>query len=277
MRVIWLFVLVCALLFIGGCSNGKQQVATVLKENPDIIFDAIKEHPLEFVEVLQLAMDAAKQELARQAQQSEEENVKQLIEKHLSEPLQPVIRDDEAIRGNKTAPLVLVEYSDFECPFCSRGQGVVAELMKRYGDQLQFVYKHLPLSFHQHAMKAASYYEALRLQDPAKAFAFHDELFANQGELQKGDSFLQATAKKVGADMKRLKADLGSDKIKKRISDDIEEAAKFGFNGTPAFILNGVPVLGAYPVEHFEMIIGKLKEHGTVALAEQSDKPLETQ
>jgi protein-disulfide isomerase len=124
-------------------------------------------------------------------------------------------------------------------------------------------------------MTAAKYYEALRLQDPDKAFAFHDELFANQAGLQQGDSFLKATAKKLGADMKRLAADLDSDQVEKRITEDVKEAESFGFNGTPAFTLNGIPVLGAYPVEHFEMLIGKLKEKGKITLAEQEpDKPL---
>jgi protein-disulfide isomerase len=281
MKKIFLAVSVGALLFIGGCSNDeqlKQQVSEVLKENPEVIFDAIQENPLEFVEVLQVAMNAAKQELADKAQEDEEKALQELVEKHLAEPLQPAIRDDEAIRGSKGAPLVVVEYSDFECPFCSHGYSVVTELMKRYGDQMQFVYKHLPLSFHQHAMNAAKYYEALRLQDPEKAFAFHDELFTNQAELQKGDSFLKATAKKLGADMKRLAADLESDQVKQRIAEDMKEAESFGFNGTPAFTLNGIPVLGAYPVEHFEMLIGKLKERGKVTLAEQqADKPLKEQ
>ncbi len=283
-----LAVLVSALLLVAGCNSGttdgsvadeqlKQQIAKVLKENPGIIFDAMKEDPMGLVGVLQVAMEEAKQELAKKAQKTEEENLSKLVDKHLAEPLQPVIRDDESIRGSKGAPLVLVEYSDFECPYCSRGFSVVSELMQRYGEQLQFVYKHLPLSFHQHAMTAAKYYEALRLQDPEKAFAFHDKLFANQAGLQQGDSFLKDTAKQLGADMKKLAADLDSDQVKQRITEDVKEAESFGFDGTPAYILNGVPVLGAYPVEHFEMVIGKLKERGTVVLAEQPAKPVEEQ
>ncbi len=277
MKIISLAVFVGALLLAGGCNSEtagagasdeqlKQQIIKVLKDDPDIIFDTVKAHPLEFVVVLQEAMEAAKEEMAKQTAESKEKSLKKLIEKHLDEPLQPVIREDESVRGDKSAPLLLVEYSDFECPFCSRGFDVVTELRKRYGEQIQFIYKHLPLSFHAHAMAAAKYYEALRLQDQEKAFAFHDELFANQAGLQQGESFLQETAKKLGADMKRLAADLDSDQVKQRIAEDTKEAAAFGFSGTPAFSLNGVPVLGAYPVEHFEMIIGKLKEKGSVTL-----------
>ena len=92
-------------------------------------------------------------------------------------PLEPKIRDDESIRGNKNAPLTLVEYSDFECPFCARGYNTVMELLKKYGTNIRFVYKHLPLSFHKQAMVASKYYEALRLQNPELAFKFHDEIY----------------------------------------------------------------------------------------------------
>lgn len=246
----------------------REQVARVIKENPDIIFEVIKENPVEFIDVLQGAVDEAREAYAEKQAEENRRNQEQLIEESIANPLQPTIREDEAIRGNKQAPLVLVEYSDFECPYCSRGAQVVKSLREKYGDQLQFVYKHLPLiGIHKHAKKAAMYYEALRLQDPEKAFAFHDELFSKQAGLQQGESFLTELAKKTGADMKRLAADLKSEKVSARIGEDMKEAASFGISGTPAFVLNGVPIRGAYPQDHFEMIIGKLQEKGVVKLA----------
>jgi len=180
----------------------------------------------------------------------------------------PKIRKDEAIRGNRNAEIVLVEYSDFECPFCTRGYKTVRELMKKYGKHFQFIYKHLPLSFHPNAMPAARYYEAIRLQSNKKAFQFHDEIFANQRKLKSGEKFLKAIAKKVGADMSRLASDLKSKsaQINNRIKEDQQEAAKFGMSGTPGFLLNGIPVKGAYPTSHFVKIINKLKEKGKIAL-----------
>jgi protein-disulfide isomerase len=139
-------------------------------------------------------------------------------------------------------------------------------LMKKYEGKIRFVYKHLPLSFHPQAMPASQYYEAIRLQNADKAFMFHDEIYKNQRGLQNGEKFLKELAKKVGADMNKLAKDIKSDAVNKRIQEDIEEANKFGFQGTPGFLLNGVPVKGAYPTSHFEDLIGKLKEKGQLKL-----------
>lgn len=266
-----------SLLFFAGCSSQKgegspsdeqlkEQLTDLIKENPDLIFDAIKEHPVEFIDSFQAALEDAKKVYAQRDAETEQKQLEQMVEHFIANPMQPNIRKDEAIRGNKNAPIVLVEYSDFECPFCGRGYSVVQELRKHYGNQLQFIYKHMPLSFHQHARLAAKYYEALRLQNPEMAFKFHDEVFSNQARLQEGERFLLDAARRTGADMKRLVSDLQSKQITKRIEEDMQEANSFGFDGTPAFILNGVPVTGAYPVEHFEMIISKLQERGALKL-----------
>ena len=186
--------------------------------------------------------------------------------KEFESPKNPLIRPDESIRGTKGAPLVLVEYSDFECPYCTRGLNTVQALLKKYDGKLQFIYKHLPLDFHPNAMLASQYYEAVRMQNEEKAFKFHDEIFRKQRQLKKGEKFLKPLAKGLGVDMGRLAKDIKSDKVKKRIQQDIEEAAKFGFQGTPGFLINGISVRGAYPPEHFDKIIAKLVEMGKVSL-----------
>jgi protein-disulfide isomerase len=268
-----LFVLLIgSLLSIVGCGSHtddeqlKERMGNVLKENPDLLFDVIKEHPVEFMDVLQAALEDAKKVYAERDAEEEQKQLEQMLEHFIANPMQPNIRPDEAIRGDRDAPIVLIEYSDFECPFCGRGYSIVRQLMERYGKQLQFVYKHMPLTFHQHARLAAQYYEALRLQDPQKAFQFHDEVFSNQARLQEGEAFLSEVAKQTGADMTRLVSDLKSEQVIKRIEEDMQEAAAFGFNGTPAFIINGVPITGAYPLDHFEMVISKLKDRGVIKL-----------
>ena len=117
----------------------------------------------------------------------------------------------------KDAPLTLVEYSDFECPFCARGYNTVMELLKKYGTNIRFVYKHLPLSFHKQAMVASKYYEALRLQNAELAFKFHDEIYKNQSKLKTGEKFLKAAAKKLGANMAKLDKDVKSEAIAKEL------------------------------------------------------------
>lgn len=240
----------------------KDDLARTLKENPDIINQAILAHPAQYIETLQTAAKLAQEDLRKKQQDDE----KTKLETSFSNPLVAVIRDDEAIRGTKGAPITLVEYSDFECPFCSRSYETVKNLLKKYEGKIQFVYKHLPLSFHEQAMISAEYYEAIRLQSNDKAFKFHDEIFQNQRKLKNGKAFLDETAKKLGVDMNRLKKDIASDKVKNRIAEDMAEAQKFGMEGTPGFLLNGVPIKGAYPEEYFEQILSELKQRGKLAI-----------
>ena len=237
-------------------------MSKVLKEDPKILTEAIEKHPAEFITALQNAAKNAQEAMGKQREEEE----KKKLEESFDKPLQAEIRKDESIRGAKDGAITLVEYSDFECPFCSRGFETVMQLMDKYPGKIRFIYKHLPLSFHEQAMPAAQYYEAVRLQDEKKAFAFHDEIFKNQAKLKNGKAFLDATAKKVGADMARLKKDVESEAVKNRIEADIKEAGSFGMQGTPGFLLNGVPVRGAYPAEYFVSLIDELQKRGKVKL-----------
>lgn len=258
MNRILVFVLTGVILV--GCMADKKTIGELLKKNPEIITDAIKENPEQFIEALNSAVKVAQE---GQKKKREEEEKKK-FEESFNNPLVPEIRSDEVVRGTKGAPLTLVEYSDFECPFCSRGFQTVSALLKKYEGKIQFVYKHLPLSFHPNAMPAAKYYEALRLQSNEKAIRFHDEIFDNFSKIKQGEKFFRSIAKKIGANMSKLEKDLDSDVVKKRIDQDLAEAKKFGFQGTPGFLLNGIPVRGAYPPEHFDGIIEELKKRGKI-------------
>lgn len=258
-------ILIAGALLAVSCTTDKQiqeQITKVIKENPKLIAEAIENHPVEIMTALQNASKSAQEQMAKKQQEDEQKALEETFEK----PLMAKIRSDESILGPKDAPLTLVEYSDFECPFCGRGYATVKELMKKYEGKIRFVYKHLPLSFHPQAMISAKYYEAIRLQSEKKAFAFHDEIYKNQQGLSEGAPFLDKLAKKVGADLKRLKSDLDSDKIAQRIDEDIKEAGSFGMQGTPGFLINGVPVRGAYPAEHFVGIVEELQKRGKVQI-----------
>lgn len=255
-----------ALLVLGvvGCTSEdqlKDKMANILKKHPEVLTAAIEENPAEFMQAVQKAAKNAQSALAKKREQDEKKKLDEAFDK----PLVPVLRD-EAVRGTKGAPIVLVEYSDFQCPFCTRGFDTVKQVLGKYKGKVQFIYKHLPLSFHQQAMLAAQYYEAIFLVSPKKAFAFHDEIFANQPKIKMGDKYLKKAAKKIGANMSKLAKMVKSDKVINRIKEDMAEAQKFGMQGTPGFLLNGVPVKGAYPLSHFDQIISKLKEKGKIKL-----------
>jgi protein-disulfide isomerase len=248
-------------MLVTACTS-KDELKKLLKENPDIITEAIEANPDKFIDALNNAVKAAQEGQGKKREDEE----KKALEESFNKPLIAEIRADETFRGPKDAPITLIEYSDFECPFCSRGFNTVMELMEKYKGKIRFAYKHLPLSFHPQAMPAAQYYEAIRLQSEEKAWAFHDAIYKNQRALQNGEKFLKEEAKKLKVDMAKLAKDVKSDVVQKRIDADMAEAAKFGFQGTPGFLLNGVPVKGAYPTAHFDGLIEELKKRGKISL-----------
>jgi len=256
------FTLLALALVVASACTSKDDLKKMLKENPDIITEAIEANPNKFIDALNNAVKAAQEGEGKRREEEE----KKALEDSFNNPLVAEIRSDESFRGNKDAQITLVEYSDFECPFCSRGFNTVQELLKKYEGKIRFVYKHLPLSFHPQAMPASQYYEAIRLQDPKKAWEFHDRIYKDQRKLQNGESFLKSLAKELKVDMNKLAKDIKSEAVQKRIDSDMAEAAKYGFQGTPGFLLNGIPVKGAYPASHFDGIIEELQKRGKIKL-----------
>ncbi len=257
--------LVLVAYFITGCSTDKQfkkQLEDTLNENPEIVFELIKKNPAKFMTSVEKAARMAKEDMAKQAQLKAE----QQLEDAFLNPLTPVVNKTRITKGSSDAPITIVEYSDFECPFCARGANTVTDLMKKYPGKVRFIYKHLPLSFHPNAMLSAQYYEAIAVQSPEKAMKFHDQIFAQQSKLKKGEAFLTKLAKDLKVDLIKLKKDINSDQVMNIINTDIKEAKKFGMSGTPGFIINGIPVRGAYPASYFDEIIKKLQTKGKLTL-----------
>jgi len=250
-----LFTLLLLPLFLamscsGSSSNGrnaidKNELSSLLKENPDILIEALKLKPSELLDIVQKGVEAKREEVFNRE-----------IKSSMANPLVPVIESDRIIRGNPNAPITIAEYSDFQCPYCAKGAKLLDSIMAKYGDKVRVVYKHNPLTgIHKHAYSAALYFEAIALQNSKKAWEFHDAIFADQSILNGGDSGLVSLAEKIGVDTVRLQSDVKSVAVKKRVGDDIKEARRFGFNGTPSFLINGVPIRGMLPKEKFFKVI----------------------
>jgi len=154
------------------------------------------------------------------------------------------IRPDDPTKGKASAPVTMVLFSDFQCPYCARANPAVSEIESSYPNDVRVVWKHFPLPFHPNAMPAAMAAEAARLQGGAPKFwAMHDKLFANQQALS--EASYERYAGELGLDVTRFKRDLGDPKLRARVEEDTKLAQQLGVNGTPTFIVNGERVVGA--------------------------------
>ena len=157
----------------------------------------------------------------------------------------PVDAERDHIRGPQDAPVTLVEYGDFECPYCGRAEPVVRELLTDFGD-LRYVWRHLPLNdVHPHTQDAAEAAEAAARQ--GAFWEMYDTLLANQDRLTRDD--LLAHAGRLGLDIERFQDDLDSHTGAPRIAEDVDGADMSGVSGTPTFFINGRRHSGAYDVE----------------------------
>lgn len=241
-------------LALTNCAPTASQLKQAIEKDPSIVFVAIEKDPEKFFEVA----NKAAQEAQKRAQGKQAEDEMKKRDEEFANPVKPEIDETRVVFGNKSAPITIVEYSDFECPYCSRGYKTVKEVMSEYKDKVRVIFKHLPLDFHPQAMPAAKYFEAIARQDHEKAAKFHDMVFENQKEFTaKGEAYLKDAAKKVGADLKKVEKDLKDESLMTRINADMAEAQKFGFSGTPGFLINGVSLRGAYPAPEFKKVIDR--------------------
>jgi len=242
-----------ALLAACAAEPSPDQLRSTLTQHPEILYAAIRAHPQEFVTLLDSVARATSS--ARQASSAQAEERR--IEAEIAHPRQPDLSQGVYF-GNPSAPITIVEYTDFECPYCRQAHPVIVELFKRYGDRVRLVVKDMPMPFHPRAMPAARMFEAVAMQDASKAPKFYDVMYDHQDRLiAEGERFLEETVRSLGLDVDRAKRDAASDAVSARIAADVAEAQRFGIAGTPGFLVNGVLLEGAYPVETFAHIIDR--------------------
>jgi protein-disulfide isomerase len=151
------------------------------------------------------------------------------------------LRPDDPLRGPASAKVTVVEFSDFQCPYCSRAVPAVKELEQSFGQEVRLAWKHLPLSFHQNAMPAALAAEAAR--DQGRFWEMHDKLFAGQATLS--DAAYLQYASELKLDLTRFQATMKAPATRQRIEADLAAATAAGVSGTPTFVVNGELVVGA--------------------------------
>lgn len=171
----------------------------------------------------------------------------------LAGPVDVNVTSRDHIRGNEDAPVTIVEYSDFECPFCSRVQPTLEEILADYDGQVRLVYRHFPLSFHARAQDAGEAAECAG--DQGKFWEYHDLLFENQSRLSGGVAQLKEWAGELGLDQDRFDTCLDQNQKESTVKNGLASGSQLGVTGTPGFFVNGISLSGAQPYEAFASVI----------------------
>lgn len=168
-------------------------------------------------------------------------------------PSFPVEVGNAPFAGGKDAQVTIVEYSDFQCPFCAKGADLLKEIKKKYGDKVKVAFKNFPLPFHNHAEAAAVASLCANEQSVGAFWKLHDEMFANQDSLDAEG--LKKLATKVGLKMDDFNKCMTENRHLASVRADMEEGKKLKVKSTPTFFVNGQLINGAQPMEVFAELI----------------------
>jgi len=217
-------------------SQFEAQVLQVLQDHPEAILDSVQRY-----------------EQRQQAQRQQAQDT--ALQPYRTNPRSIV--GQSPVLGSPQRQIVLVEFSDFQCPYCAQVSGTLKQFMASHPQQVSFVYKHYPLSqIHQEAMAASN--AAWAAGQQGRFWDFHDRLFTNQSKL--GEALYVSLAKELALDEQRFNTDRKSDRAKQAIAVDMKLAEQLGIQGTPFFMLNGVPFSGAISVAELETRLAQLQK-----------------
>src|SRR2546430_5081139 len=185
-----------------------------------------------------------------------------------SDQIYKVALGDAPQKGSAEAKVTIVEWSDFQCPFCGRVIDALHQIERSYGSDVRFVFKHNPLPMHPDAPYAAK--ASIAADKQGKFWQMHDKLFeannSRQQDALKQDK-VDAMAREIGVDMERYQRDVNAPETAQVIREDQAQAAKLGANGTPHFFIDGARVSGAMPYESFKAVIDGQVQRANAALA----------
>ena len=161
----------------------------------------------------------------------------------------PVVKANDPKKGSADAPVVLIEYTDYQCPYCVRAQPTIAAVLERYGDSVVHVFKNLPLP----AQAKLAAEAALCAGDQGKFWEMHDWLFSNKDNIS--HDTLAAQAEALSLDVPIFTTCVNDGTHRQQVDDDMKEANSFGIRGTPGFVINGRVLSGAQPLDQFIAVI----------------------
>ncbi|MCG8529970.1 MAG: thioredoxin domain-containing protein [Desulfovibrionales bacterium] len=233
-----------ALLFLSPISSFaadnnelKAQIEAVLKENPEILINILRDNSETVLTALREGNSKAKL-AAMKAQWKADVSVPK-----------KVALEGRAVLGNPDAPVTIIAFSDFTCPYCERAAFTINSLLSHYGKTVKFIFKNYPLGSHESARLASQYFVAASQMDQEKAWKLYNEFFANREQLiAEGEAFMKAAAKKVGFDVAKLSATATTEPVNASIDEDIADAEALELEGTPYYLVNNIKIRGALPL-----------------------------
>lgn len=216
-----------------------EALRTVLREHPEVVLDVLREHS---IDVLEIAQKGSQERQFKAMRAQWREDMKK----------QFTINDDRPVLGNPDAPVTIVAYSDYTCPYCADAAETIHQVMAARKNTVRFLFKNYPRRDQPLARLAAEYIAAAFILDAEKGWAYHDVVFGNQMRLMKeGEGFLRAEALALGYNLQKLGAEAKGRKVKDIIDEDIEEALDNGVPGTPFHLVNNLSVRGGLPLAAF--------------------------
>lgn len=189
-------------------------------------------------------------------QQVPQDNLQPTDDTQPTQPTNPPKDVDEKVDhiwGNKNAKVTLIEYSDFECPYCLRHYDTTKQIQQTYSNDVRIVFRHFPLSFHPNAQKAAEASECAAVQ--GKFWEMHDKIFEANRAQKMGVDQWKSDAKDLGLDTVKFNKCLDGGEMAARVAADQSEGSNAGVGGTPATFVNGQMLEGALPFETFKQAI----------------------
>jgi protein-disulfide isomerase len=236
---------------LASCSNSTQAGKPSASVDPELeakVLDIIRKNPQVVLDSVQ-AYQKERENARRQAQREFLDNI-------LNNP--KAVIGESPVMGASSSKILLVKFSDFQCPYCAESHKVLKTFLAKHQNQVTFTYKHLPLvTIHPEALPAARASWAAMQQ--GKFWEYQDALFTNQDKL--GDSQYQEIAKSLGLDLNRFNRDRASEAASKAIQADVELAEAIGINGTPFLIMNGEVVeVGSNLASQLEATLAKVQK-----------------
>lgn len=263
MRRLLFLVILCLLALPTACDSpspsakgAKDGDAAVREDFKQWLRDAIKEDPAMIMDVLAANNETVFHIVDEGFRVAQGKALMAQRLAQLEQGAMPRLGGGRPSMGPDNATITVVEFSDFQCPYCSQAARTLELLQLKYADKMRVFFKHMPLSSHEHAQTAAAFFEAAALQDEAKAWELYHRYFQGQDRIKDGGvEWLLEQAREVGLDVDTLNQDASSTKVLTRIKEDVEDAQRFGLQGTPSFIINGVTVSGALSLEEFSELV----------------------